>query len=57
MSELVKERPHNPIEWLAAYLLQNDPQRAGANTSAPISTPNNPGIGMPVNMGSHMQQR
>ena len=27
MSELVKERPHNPIEWLAAYLLQHDPQR------------------------------
>ena len=51
MSELVKERPNNPIEWLAAYLLKHDPQRAGANSSAP-----NPSMGMP-NMGAHMQQR
>lgn len=29
MSELVKERPANPIEFLASYLLRNDPQRAG----------------------------
>eukprot|EP00568_Trieres_chinensis_P007947 CAMPEP_0183308184 /NCGR_PEP_ID=MMETSP0160_2-20130417/20330_1 /TAXON_ID=2839 ORGANISM="Odontella Sinensis, Strain Grunow 1884" /NCGR_SAMPLE_ID=MMETSP0160_2 /ASSEMBLY_ACC=CAM_ASM_000250 /LENGTH=166 /DNA_ID=CAMNT_0025471967 /DNA_START=58 /DNA_END=558 /DNA_ORIENTATION=- len=28
MSELVKERPHNPIEWLASYLLQHDPQKS-----------------------------
>lgn len=27
MSELVKERPANPIEFLASYLLQHDPQR------------------------------
>jgi hypothetical protein len=27
MSELVKQRPENPIEFLAAYLVQNDPQR------------------------------
>lgn len=27
MSELVKERPANPVEWLAAYLLKNDPQK------------------------------
>eukprot|EP00985_Skeletonema_marinoi_P014235 scaffold7188_cov116-Skeletonema_marinoi.AAC.7 len=27
MSELVKERPANPVEWLAAYLLRNDPQK------------------------------
>lgn len=27
MSELVKERPPNPVEWLAAYLLKNDPQK------------------------------
>ena len=27
MSELVKERPPNPVEWLAAYLLRNDPQK------------------------------
>lgn len=27
MSELVKERPQNPVEWLAAYLLRNDPQK------------------------------
>jgi len=37
MSELVKERPPNPIEWLAAYLLKNDPQRAGQ--PGPASTP------------------
>mmetsp|Transcript_17161 Transcript_17161/g.16487 ORF Transcript_17161/g.16487 Transcript_17161/m.16487 type:complete len:89 (+) Transcript_17161:285-551(+) len=28
MSALVKERPPNPIEWLAAYLLKHDPQRS-----------------------------
>ncbi|CAB9519379.1 dpy-30 homolog [Seminavis robusta] len=28
MSQLVKERPPNPIEFLASYLLQHDPQRA-----------------------------
>ena len=27
MSELVKERPTNPVEWLAAYLLRHDPQK------------------------------
>ena len=27
MSEMVKERPPNPIEFLASYLLQHDPQR------------------------------
>jgi len=37
MSELVKERPPNPIEWLAAYLLKNDPQRAGQ--PGPATTP------------------
>lgn len=26
MSALVKERPANPIEWLAAYLNKNNPQ-------------------------------
>jgi protein dpy-30 len=26
MSALVKERPPNPIEWLAAYLIKNNPQ-------------------------------
>lgn len=30
MSELVKVRPENPVEWLAAYLVKNDPQKAGA---------------------------
>jgi len=28
MSQLVKERPPNPIEFLASYLLKHDPQRA-----------------------------
>ena len=27
MSELVKERPPNPVEWLAGDLLRNDPQK------------------------------
>jgi len=27
MSELVKERPPDPVEWLAAYLLRNNPSR------------------------------
>lgn len=27
MSELVKERPPNPIEFLASYLINHDPQR------------------------------
>jgi protein dpy-30 len=27
MAELVKERPAKPIEFLASYLLQHDPQR------------------------------
>jgi protein dpy-30 len=29
MSELVKERPANPVEYLAAYLLKHDPQKKG----------------------------
>lgn len=36
MSELVKERPSNPIEYLAQYLIRNDPQRVGAPQSATI---------------------
>ena len=27
MSELVKERPANPVQWLASYLLRHDPQK------------------------------
>lgn len=34
LSAMVKERPPNPIEWLAHYLLRNNPQRAGAETGA-----------------------
>lgn len=30
MSALVKERPPNPVEWLAAYLLKHNPQNPGA---------------------------
>jgi protein dpy-30 len=26
MSALVKERPPNPVEWLATYLLKHNPQ-------------------------------
>ena len=28
MSELVKERPANPVQWLASYLLRHDPQKS-----------------------------
>ncbi|ETV98818.1 hypothetical protein H310_08322 [Aphanomyces invadans] len=31
MSSLVKERPPNPIEWLAAYLIKNNPQGPSTN--------------------------
>ena len=27
LSALVKERPNNPVEYLATYLLQNNPQK------------------------------
>jgi protein dpy-30 len=26
MSQLVRERPANPVEWLATYLLKHNPQ-------------------------------
>ena len=29
MSALVKERPPNPVEWLATYLMKHNPQNAG----------------------------
>ena len=35
MSELVKERPTNPIEFLASYLLQHDPQRVASSQGQP----------------------
>mmetsp|Transcript_30824 Transcript_30824/g.47589 ORF Transcript_30824/g.47589 Transcript_30824/m.47589 type:complete len:161 (-) Transcript_30824:50-532(-) len=38
MSELVKERPANPIEYLASYLIRHDPQRAG--TTGGTALPN-----------------
>ena len=41
---MVKERPPNPIEFLASYLLQHDPQRITETTTAAVSgtTPGNP---------------
>jgi protein dpy-30 len=30
MSALVKERPPNPVEWLATYLLKHNPQNPSA---------------------------
>ena len=33
MSALVKERPPNPVEWLAAYLIKNNPQGPSAANS------------------------
>jgi len=35
MSELVKDRPANPIEYLASYLLQHDPQRIASSQGQP----------------------
>ena len=32
MSALVKERPPNPVEWLATYLIKNNPQGSTANS-------------------------
>jgi hypothetical protein len=49
MSELVKERPPNPVEWLAAYLVRHDPQRAGATAQ--------PGITMPQMQQQQQQQQ
>lgn len=37
MQGLVKERPDNPIEWLAAYLLKHNPQKSGE--PGPSTTP------------------
>ena len=36
MSALVKERPSNPIEWLASYLIEHNPQtqRDGSSNQA-----------------------
>lgn len=34
MSALVRERPPNPIEWLAAYLIKNNPQ--SSNTGSEV---------------------
>jgi Dpy-30 motif len=42
MSELVKERPVNPIEFLAHYLLKNDPQRVAGGPMVVPSNMNNP---------------
>ena len=36
-AELVKERPANPIEFLASYLLQHDPQRIASSQGQPQS--------------------
>ena len=42
---MVKERPSNPIEFLASYLLQHDPQRitdttvGSGGTGMPVQTP------------------
>jgi hypothetical protein len=40
MSELVKERPSNPIEYLANYLVRHDPQRAGSTSAAQMQAQN-----------------
>jgi protein dpy-30 len=37
MQGLVKERPENPVEWLAAYLLKHNPHKS--DTAAAGATP------------------
>lgn len=34
MSELVKERPSQPVQWLASYLLRHDPQNPASGKNA-----------------------
>eukprot|EP00538_Stauroneis_constricta_P007115 CAMPEP_0119546622 /NCGR_PEP_ID=MMETSP1352-20130426/964_1 /TAXON_ID=265584 /ORGANISM="Stauroneis constricta, Strain CCMP1120" /LENGTH=210 /DNA_ID=CAMNT_0007591343 /DNA_START=117 /DNA_END=750 /DNA_ORIENTATION=- len=52
MCELVKERPNNPIEFLAAYLLKHDPSRAGNNNN-----PQQQNSGMPMQRNSFIDWR
>lgn len=35
MSELVKERPAKPVQWLASYLIRHDPQNPNPNKNGP----------------------
>ena len=37
MSALVKERPPNPVEWLATYLIKNSPQGSTAEVAATLA--------------------
>jgi protein dpy-30 len=37
MAQLVKERPANPVEWLAYFLLENNPQAAATGGGAPAA--------------------
>ncbi|KAJ0401002.1 hypothetical protein ATCC90586_002626 [Pythium insidiosum] len=34
MSALVKERPPNPVEWLAAYLIKHNPQGPSSSSDS-----------------------
>lgn len=39
LQALCKERPENPVEYLAAYLLKHNPQAASKpSTAAPMDT-------------------
>lgn len=44
LTALDKERPPNPVEFLAAYLLKNDPQKP-AGARRPSALPGTPGLG------------
>mmetsp|Transcript_30428 Transcript_30428/g.72401 ORF Transcript_30428/g.72401 Transcript_30428/m.72401 type:complete len:91 (+) Transcript_30428:769-1041(+) len=39
MQVLVKERPENPIEFLAGYLLKNNPQKSSSSSFPEHSRP------------------
>jgi hypothetical protein len=39
LQSLCKERPDNPVEYLANYLLQNNPQKGAAGEGAAAAAP------------------
>jgi Dpy-30 motif len=51
---MVKERPPNPIEYLASYLLKHDPQRITDTATAPAvgSVSTNAPLPLPPQQGS-----
>ena len=59
MSELVKERPTDPVEWLAAFLLRNNPNKPvpTAPPGAPQVSTNPPSASSSVNGNGNIPQQ